>query len=82
LLTNHCQVEFAVSEKKTKSQIAHDAIMLSKVTSEKLTIKITFPDGEYLVDQLRWHTSDNLGLMNGKVVNKAAIKYWEIVEDS
>ncbi len=71
-----------MNDKKTKTQIAHDAIMLSKVISEKLTIKVTFPDGEYLVDQLRWHTNDNLGLINGKVVNKSAIKYWEIVEES
>ncbi len=69
-------------DKKNKPQIAHDAIMLSKVISEKLTIKITFPDGEFLVDQLRWHTSDNLGLKTGKVVNKAAIKYWEVFDDN
>ena len=69
-------------DRKVKSQIAHDAIMLSKVISEKLTIKITFPDGEYLIDQLRWHTSDNLGLISGKVVNKNAIKYWEVFEES
>ncbi len=71
-----------MTDRKTKSHIAHDAIMLSKVISERQTIKITFPDGEYLVDQLRWHTTDNLGLINGKVVNKAAIKYWEVVEES
>ena len=71
-----------MTDRKTKSQIAHDAIMLSKVISERLSIKITFPDGEYLVDQLRWHTIDNLGLKNGKVVNKAAIKYWEVVDES
>ena len=71
-----------MTDKKTKSQIAHDAIMLSKIISEKLTIKITFPDGEYIIDQLKWHTNDNLGLICGKVVTKAAIKYWEIVEDS
>jgi hypothetical protein len=70
-----------MSEKKTKPQIAHDAIMLSKIISEKLTLKITFPDGEYLVDQLKWHTSDYLGLKNGKVVTKSAIKYWEIEDE-
>ncbi len=69
-------------DRKVKSHIAHDAIMLSKVISERQTIKITFPDGEYLIDQLRWHTSENLGLKNGKVINKAAIKYWEVFEES
>ena len=70
-----------MSDKKGKPQIAHDAIMLSKIISEKQSIKITFLDGEFLIDQLRWHTSEHLGLKNGKVVNKQAIKYWEVVED-
>ncbi len=68
-----------MEEKRHKSQIAHEAILLSKVISEKQSIKITFPDGEYLIDQLRWHTMNSLGLKNGKVVNKSAIKYWEVV---
>jgi len=71
-----------MDDKRQKAQIAHDAIMLSKVITEKLTIKITFLDGEYLIDQLRWHTIDSLGLKNGKVVYKGAIKYWEIVEET
>lgn len=70
-----------MEEKKQRSQIAHEAIMLSKIISEKQSIKITFPDGEYLIDQLRWHTINSLGLKNGKVVNKAAIKYWEVVDE-
>lgn len=70
-----------MSDKKPKTQIAHDAIMLSRIISDKQTIRISFPDGEYIVDQLKWHTSDYLGLKNGKVVNKLAIKYWEIVEE-
>ncbi|MCP4750996.1 MAG: hypothetical protein GY866_08890 [Proteobacteria bacterium] len=70
-----------MDDKKQKPQIAHDAILLSRIISEKQSIKITFPDGEYLIDQLRWHTISNLGLKNGKVVNKNAIKYWEIVEE-
>lgn len=70
-----------MDDKRQKSHIAHEAIMLSKVITEKQTIKITFPDGEYLIDQLRWHTMESLGLKNGKVVNKTALKYWEIVED-
>lgn len=70
-----------MTDKRQKPQIAHDAIMLSKVISDKSTIKITFPDGEYLIDQLRWHTNDNLGLKNGKVIFKGAIKYWEVVDE-
>jgi len=70
-----------MEEKRQKTPIAHEAIMLSRIISEKQNIKITFPDGEYLIDQLRWHTIESLGLKNGKVVNKNAIKYWEIVED-
>lgn len=70
-----------MEEKKQKSQIAHEAILLSRVISEKQSIKITFLDGEYLIDQLRWHTISSLGLKNGKVVNKNAIKYWEAVDD-
>ena len=71
-----------MDDRRQKAQIAHDAIMLSKVITEKLTIKITFLDGEYLIDQLRWHTIDSLGLKNGKVVYKGAMKYWEIVEET
>jgi hypothetical protein len=70
-----------MEDKKHKVQVAHEAIMLSKTISEKQSIKITFPDGEYLIDQLRWHTTSSLGLKNGKVVNKQAIKYWEVVVD-
>ena len=71
-----------MDDRRQKAQIAHDAIMLSKVITGKLTIKITFLDGEYLIDQLRWHTIDSLGLKNGKVVYKGAMKYWEIVEET
>lgn len=70
-----------MTDKRSKSPIAHDAIMLSKIISEKQAIKITFPDGEFLIDQLRWHTTDHLGLKSGKVVNKLAVKYWEVVEE-
>lgn len=71
-----------MEEKRQKSQIAHEAILLSKIISEKQSIRITFPDGEYLVDQLKWHTGNSLGLKNGKVVNKSLIKYWEVVDES
>lgn len=70
----------ARSDKK-KHVIAHDAILLSRIISEKLTLKVTFLDGDYVIDQLRWHTQDNLGLKGGKVVNKAAVKYWEVITD-
>ncbi|MCP4297001.1 MAG: hypothetical protein GY786_15465 [Proteobacteria bacterium] len=63
---------------KKKTHIDHEAMLLSRIISEKQTIKLSFPDGEYLVDQLRWHTQNQLGLSSGKVVNKGAIKYWEI----
>lgn len=62
-----------------KITIAHDEIMLSKVVSEKSTLRIAFPDGEYLIDQLRWYTSKYLGLHNGKIITRSAIKYLEIV---
>ena len=64
-----------------KTQIAHDAILLSRIISEKQTIKISFIDGEYIADQLKWHTESQLGLKSGKVVNKNAIKYWEILSE-
>lgn len=72
---------FKMTDKRSKSPIAHDAIMLSKIISEKQSIKITFTDGDFLVDQLKWHTNDHLGLKSGKVVNKLAVKYWEMVEE-
>ena len=64
-------------EKKEKQPVPHEAILLSKLVSEQKEIRITFLDGEYLIDQLRWHTVNQLGLLSGKVVNKLAIKYWE-----
>ena len=66
---------------RKKNVIAHDAILLSRVISERQTIKITFLDSDYVVDQLRWHTHENLGLKGGKVVNKTVVKYWEIIKD-
>ena len=64
-----------------KTQIAHDAILLSSIVSERQTIKIHFIDGDYLADQLQWHTESQLGLKGGKVVNKNAIKYWEVLSE-
>jgi len=65
--------------KGKKTNIAHDEILLSKVVLEKSTIRVTFPDGEYIIDQLRWYTAKYLGLINGKIINRSAVKYWEIV---
>ncbi|NQU66151.1 MAG: hypothetical protein HQ517_17975 [SAR324 cluster bacterium] len=70
-----------MEEKKQKGHIDHEAILLSKMISEKQSIKVTFPDGEYLIDHLRWHTINSLGLVNGKVINKNAVKYWEAVDE-
>lgn len=70
-----------MEDKRQKAHIAHEAILLSRIISEKQSIKITFLDGEYLIDQLRWHTLNSLGLISGKVVNKNAIKYWEVVDE-
>jgi len=64
---------------RQKGEVPYDRLLLSKAVAEKLTIKISFPDGEYLIDQLRWHTVDYLGLISGKVVNLRSIKYWEIL---
>jgi len=66
---------------RQKDEVPYDRILLSKAVAEKQTIKISFPDGEYLIEQLRWHTVEHLGLISGKVVNIHAIKYWEILID-
>jgi hypothetical protein len=63
-----------------RQQPPHEAILLSKAITEKKQIRITFLDGDVLIDGLRWHTPSQLGLRDGKVVNKSAIKFWEIVE--
>ena len=58
----------------------HEAVLLSRVITEKRQLRITFIDSEVLIDSLRWHTPDSLGLKSGKVINKRAIKFWEVVE--
>ncbi|MDH5560018.1 MAG: hypothetical protein OEY59_04095 [Deltaproteobacteria bacterium] len=65
---------------KIRDFVAHDEIMLSRIVSEKQTIQISFLDGEFIIDQLKWHTTDFLGLKGGKVVNKKAVKYWEVID--
>jgi hypothetical protein len=61
-------------------QPPHEALLLSKVITEKKQIRITFLDGDTLIDGLRWHTPAALGLRDGKVVNKSLIKFWEVAE--
>jgi len=58
----------------------HEAVLLSRIITEKKQIRITFLDGDTLIDGLRWHTPYHLGLKDGKVVNKSAIKFWEVVD--
>jgi len=64
------------------ASLPHEAILLSKVVSEKLHISITFLDGDTLVSQVRWHTSGAIGLKDGKIVNRNAIKFWQIEEQA
>lgn len=68
-------------ERMRKSAHPHEAVLLSKIIAERLTIRINFLDGEILIDGLRWHTPYHLGMRQGKVVSKSAIKYWEIIEN-
>ena len=58
----------------------HEALLLSKAVSEKKQLRITFLDGDTLIDGLRWHTSESLGMRDGKVINRSAIKFWEVME--
>lgn len=67
-------------ESSLRPQPPHEAILLSKVITEKKQIRITFLDGDILIDGLRWHTPYHLGMRDGKVVNKSAIKFWEVME--
>jgi hypothetical protein len=67
-------------EQGVRPQPPHEAILLSKAITEKKQLRITFLDGDVLIDGLRWHTPQQLGLRDGKVVNKAAIKFWEVME--
>lgn len=68
------------SEHHHRQQPPHEAVLLSKIITEKKQIQITFLDGDILVDGLRWHTPYHLGMKDGKVINKSAIKFWEIIE--
>jgi len=63
-----------------RAQPPHEAVLLSKIITERKQVLITFMDGETIQDGLRWHTPYHLGLRHGKVVNKSAIKYWEVID--
>ncbi len=63
-----------------KAPPPHEAILLSQAIVEKQQISITFLDGDILIEYVRWHTPEYIGLKDGKVVNKKAIKYWQIME--
>ena len=72
-----------MTNNKTKPQqrtnAPHEAILLSKAIIEKLNVSVTFLDGEVLNDGVKWHTPYHIGLKQGKVVSKSAVKYWEVV---
>jgi hypothetical protein len=63
-----------------RHQPPHEAVLLSKIITEKKQIRVTFLDGDILVDGLRWHTPYHLGMKDGKVINKSAIKFWEVID--
>lgn len=63
-----------------RQQPPHEAVLLSKIITEKKQIRITFLDGDTLIDRLRWHTPYHLGMKDGKVINKSAIKFWEVID--
>ena len=64
---------------KSRKTTPHDAILLSRVIVDKQPICITFLDGDVLIEQVRWHTPQCIGLKDGKIVNKQAIKFWEVM---
>jgi hypothetical protein len=68
-------------ESSPRQQPTYDAIQLSRAISEKKQIRITFLDGDVLIDGLRWHTPYHLGMRDGKVVNRSAIKFFEVIDE-
>ena len=59
--------------------IIHDyeAIQLSQAITDRKQLRLVFLDGDTLVETVRWHTSAWIGLRDGKVINKQALKFWE-----
>lgn len=64
-----------------RSQPPHEAVLLSRVITERKQIEITFLDGEIFIDHLRWHTPQHMGLRGGRVVNKSAVKFWKVLDE-
>ncbi|MBF0350669.1 MAG: hypothetical protein HQM11_06535 [SAR324 cluster bacterium] len=67
--------------KSSRTEISYESLLLSQVVTEKKTIRVTFLDGDILIQKVQWHTMDAIGLKDGKVVNRHAIKFWEIVDE-
>ena len=64
---------------KARKPTPHDANLLSQAIVDKRPICITYPDGDVMIEQVRWHTPECIGLRDGKMVNKKAIKFWEVM---
>lgn len=69
-----------MSRSSHKNVPPYEAMLLSQVITEKKQLRISFIDGDMLVEKVQWHTSEYIGMKDGKVVNKRAVKYWEILE--
>ena len=55
----------------------YEAIQLSQAITDRKQLRLVFLDGDTLVEAVRWHTPAWIGLRDGKVVNKQALKFWE-----
>ena len=53
------------------------AIQLSQAITDRKQLRLVFLDGDTLVETVRWHTPAWIGLRDGKVINKQALKFWE-----
>ena len=58
----------------------YEAIQLSQAITERRQIRLVFLDGDTLIEFVRWHTPFSIGLRDGKVVNKQALKFWELLD--
>ena len=55
----------------------YEAIQLSQAITDRKQLRLVFLDGDTLVESVRWHTPAWIGLRDGKVINKQALKFWE-----
>ena len=55
----------------------YEAIQLSQAITDRKQVRLVFLDGDTLVESVRWHTPAWIGLRDGKVINKQALKFWE-----